>query len=265
MAIPVMRDEKIVAIIGIGNKPDNFTMSDVELVSTLADFAWDIVKHKQAEDQIKERHQKEKTLSQMIHTMQLDIARDLHDTIGQNISFLRMKLDYLDGKKTIRQAEIKTEIQNMTRAANETYDLMRGTLAILQSVNSADLYRLFTRYAEQIEERSTFKVDFSSQGEPKPLSAPRMRQIFYIFREILSNIEKHADASRLTMEMLWDLDHLNLIVIDNGKGFDVNQIQFGSHYGLKFMKERVELLNGSLAIHSTIGAGTKVVVQVPYE
>jgi signal transduction histidine kinase len=197
--------------------------------------------------------------------MQLDIARDLHDTIGQNISFLRMKLDHLAGRKTFRQAEMKTELQNMTRAANETHDLIRGTLAILQSVDSTDLYRLFIRYAEQIEERSTFKMEFSSRGEPKPLSAPRMRQLFYIFREILNNIEKHANANRMSMEMTWDPDILNLIIVDNGKGFDMDQIQFGGHFGLRFMKERADLLNGSLTVVSKIGSGTKVVVQVPYE
>jgi len=225
----------------------------------------DITERKQAEREIRERNEREKMLGQVIHTMQLDIARDLHDTIGQNISFLRMKLDHLAGKKTFRQADIKPELQNMTRAANETHDLIRGTLAILQSVNSTDLYRLFIRYAEQIEERSTFKLEFSSRGEPKPLSAPRMRQLFYIFRELLNNIEKHANASRMSMEMIWNPDCLNLIVVDNGKGFDMNQIQFGSHFGLKFMKERVELLNGSLAVDSTVGSGTRVVVQIPYE
>ena len=394
MAVPILRDGKVVAIVGTGNKPQDFTTGDVEFISTLADFAWDIVKQiqagdalreseekfrtlvnwtydweiwmdpqgaiiytspscqritgygpeefiadpglairivhpadrrlyedhlqllhnesagmeqteyrilardgserwiehicrplfaedhrylgrrvsnrditdrKQAEKEISERNQKEKLLTQTIHTMQLDIARDLHDTIGQNISFLRMKLDHLAGRKTIRQAEMKTEIQTMTRAANESYDLMRGTLAILQSVHSTDLYRLFTRYAEQIEERATFKVSSSSQGGPKPLSAPRMRQLFYVFREILNNIEKHANATQVTLEMIWEPDYLNLAVIDNGKGFEVDQVQFGSHYGLKFMRERVDLLNGSLAVHSAIGSGTKVIVKIPYE
>jgi signal transduction histidine kinase len=225
----------------------------------------DITERKRTEQDLRERNQKEQMLTQTIHTLQLDIARDLHDTIGQNISFLRMKLEHLAGKKIRKQSDMQVEIQNMARAANESYDLMRGTLAILQSTNSTDLYRLFTRYTEQIEERSTFRVDFSSRGEPKPISAPRLRQIFYIFREILNNIEKHANASLVTMEMIWDADHFRLIVSDNGNGFDVNQVQFGIHYGLKFMRERAELLNGSVSIRSEIGSGTHVTVLVPYE
>ncbi len=394
MAVPIMRDGKIVAILGMGNKPKNFVTNDVELVSTLADFAWDIVQHKQAADalseseekfrtlvewtydweiwldpvgniiynspsckritgynpeefhaapdlilqiihpadqpiyqdhqrllhdesagtekmefrmiardgterwiehmcrplfgannrylgrrvsnrditerkqsekDIRERNQKEKILTETIHTMQLDIARDLHDTIGQNISFLRMKLDYLAEKKIRKKTEMELELLSMARAANESYDLIRGTLAMLQSENSTDLFRLFTRYAEQIEERSSFKINFSSQGEPRFMSAKRMRQLFYIFREILNNIEKHANASQVSMEMIGDQDTLSLVVLDNGIGFDLDKIQYGSHYGLRFMKERAELLNGTLTIRSAAGSGTTITLQAPYE
>jgi signal transduction histidine kinase len=225
----------------------------------------DITERKQAEETIRERNQKEQLLSQTIHAMQLDVARDLHDTIGQNISFLRMKLDDLAEGRIREQTELRLEIQSMARAADESYDLMRGTLAVLQSENSADLVRLLTRYAEQLEERSSLRMEVTSQGEPRFMSAKRMRQLFYIFREILSNIEKHAEADQVRMEMCWNAAHLYFGVSDNGRGFEMSQVPSGSHYGLRFMKERVELLNGSLAIHSAPGSGTRVEIQMPYE
>jgi PAS domain S-box-containing protein len=394
MAVPIMRHEKIVAVLGVGNKPGNYTARDIEIVSTLADFSWDIVKHKQAdvelleneeklrtladwtydwelwldptgrivytspscervtgyvpaefaashellidivhpddresymkhhelihdesadvekveyriiarngeerwiehicrpvfgaderylgrrvsnrditerkhaEKEIEDRNRKEKILIQTIHTMQLDIARDLHDTIGQNIGFLRMKLDYLSGKKGIKKADMQNELETMTKAANESYDLIRGTLAVLQSGDSSDLSRIFFRYAEQIKERSAIQVDFSSHGRPRQISANRMRQLFYIFREALSNIEKHAGAKHVIIILGWDDGCLNLAVNDNGRGFDPLNIQYGNHYGLKFMRERTELLNGSLSIKSAAGSGTNLVIRVPYE
>jgi len=225
----------------------------------------DITQRKQAESELKERNKQERILTQTIHTMQLDIARDLHDTIGQNISYLRMKLEHLAGNKSIKKADMQSEMQVMTTAANESYDLIRGTLAILQSGESSDLFRVFSRYAEQIEERSSIKVEFSINGAPRSLSAKRMRQLFYIFREALTNIEKHAQASQVSIRIIWDEDRLSLAVSDDGGGFDPLNVQYGSHYGLKFMRERVELLNGSLDVQSTVGSGTKLVVQVPYE
>jgi PAS domain S-box-containing protein len=237
---------------------------DSEITQFIA-IKQDITARKQAEREIRERDQKEKILTQTIHTMQLDIARDLHDTIGQNISFLRMKLDYLAEKKTSKKTELQLELHSMARAANESYDLMRGTLAVLQSENSTDLFRLFTRYAEQIKERSSFEIDFSSQGEPRFMSAKRMRQLFYIFREILNNIEKHANASQVSLTMTWAREALSLVIFDNGIGFDMDKVQYGSHYGLKFMRERAELLNGSMIIRSEAGSGTKIILEVPYE
>jgi len=394
MAVPIIRDEKIVAVLGVGNKPDDYNTGDIELVSTLADFTWDIIKQKQtadaqrksderlrtlvdwtydwelwldpegeivhsspsskritgytpeefvtdpdllirivhpddrdfyanhhelihdeaagvekveyriierdgdehwvehicrpvfsedqrylgrrvsnrditqrrqAEKELEERNEKEKTLTQTIHTMQLDIARDLHDTIGQNIGFLRMKLDYLSGKNGIKKADMLSEMQIMARAANESYELIRGTLAVLQTNDSSNLFRIFSRYAEQIEERSSIQVEFSTDGDPRYLSSKRMRQLFYVFREALTNIEKHAQASQVFIKIGWNGDCLSLVVADNGAGFDPSNIQYGSHYGLRFMKERVELLNGLLDVHSSIGSGTKLIVQVPYE
>ena len=96
-------------------------------------------------------------------------------------------------------------------------------------------------------------------------SARRMRQLFYIFREALTNIERHAQASQVSINIGWDENCLSLAVSDNGMGFDPLNTQYGSHYGLKFMRERAELLNGSLNVQSTVGSGTKLVVQVPYE
>jgi PAS domain S-box-containing protein len=393
MAVPIMRAEKIVAVLGLGNKPKDFTARDVEIVSTIADFAWDIVEHKQAENAlqkseekfrtlvnwtfnwekwtdaqgnivymspsceritgynpeefvsdpnllirivhpddrqsyeehhrlthnelaevmnieyriiahdgsehwiehicrplfgqegqylghrvsnsditdrkqtekfIREQGQKERILTQTIHTMQIDIARDLHDTLGQNISYLRLKLDHLS-ESNQPPTDLQMELKNMSKAANESYDLIRGTLAVLQLENPNNLLHLFTQYADQIEERSNIIVVFITRGEPKLLSANQIRQLFYVFREALSNIEKYAHASQVTISMLWDDSVLLLGIIDNGRGVDLTGAQENGHYGIKFMQDRIALLNGSFSIDSAIDGGTKITVKVPYE
>jgi len=224
----------------------------------------DITEQRRAEAEIRGREQKERLLTQTIHTMQINIARDLHDTIGQNISFLRMKLDHLSGADIQSQADLQADIKNMSKVANESYDLVRGTLAVLQSENVTDLFRVFARYAKQVEERSQTRIDFASHGEPKLLSANQMRQLFYIFREALSNIEKHAKASQAFIKLIWNDKELTLIILDDGCGIEDAGILHDSHYGLKFMRERAELLNGSIAIDSAVGAGTNITISMPY-
>ena len=396
MAVPIIRDEKIVAVLGVGNKPTNFTESDVEVVSTLADFTWDIIKQKQvsdtqieseekfrtladwtydwelwldpegnivycspscqritdygpnefsanpallidivhpsdrnfyedhhqlihdksagvkrveyrivahsgeeywiehicrpvfgddehylgrrisnrditqrkkAERDLEEQNQKEKILTQTIHTMQLDIARDLHDTIGQNISFLRMKLDYLvDKKMPAGSDDLKTEFSQMSDVANESYDLVRGTLAILQSRGPDDLLQLFKRYASQVVERSALQIEFSEQGEAGSITTHQMRQLFYVFREALSNIEKHSGASHARVRMNWDADVVEMTIEDDGMGFDTSLTEVPSgHYGLKFMRERIEMMNGSFRLKAEPDTGTQIFISVPIQ
>jgi len=219
----------------------------------------------QVEKEVRAREQKERELLQTIYTMQLDIARDLHDTVGQNISFLRLKLDYLGSRKSIRKSDLQAEIQSMRKAAQESYDLMRGTLAVLQSGTSSDLFRVFSRYAEQIQERTELEIGFVTQGDAQPLSAKRMRQLFFVFREALNNIEKHANATRVSATIDWQLERLLFTIADDGKGFDTSSIEYSMHYGLKFMRDRVEMLSGTIDIQSVPGTGTKIMIKVPYE
>ena len=393
MVIPILRDGQIAATLGVGNKPQDFTESDVELVSTFADFAWDIIERKQAEDalreseqkfrtlvtwtydweqwvdpqgnivytspscerisgyrpedfitnpnllmevvhpedrhfygehkklvhdetagissveyrviardgsehwiehncrplfgegnrylgrrvsnrditerkraekEIEERNQKENMLTQAIHTMQIDIARDLHDTVGQNIGYLRMKLDHLSKTDLQAPLDLKAEVVNMLKVANESYDLVRGTLSVLQSGGLADPFPLFIQYANQIEERSPFRIKVSSQGEPRPLAPNQVRQLFFVFREALSNIEKHASASQVSVELIWDDVDLALVIADNGRGFRLDDTQVRNHYGLKFMRERIESLNGVFSVQSKRGNGTSISITLPY-
>lgn len=225
----------------------------------------DITDRKQAEQDIAERNRKEKMLTQTLHTMQLDIARDLHDTIGQNVGFLRMKLDHLTDQSPARSSiELQAEFQQMSQVANESYDLVRGTLAVLQSQGSGDLLELFKRYAGQVVERSAFEVQFQDRGEMGLITAHQTRQLFYIFREALSNIEKHADARQAWVEMEWGDHSLCLSIADNGRGFDpARLVANNGHYGLKFIRERTEMLNGTFELQTVPGNGTRLMIRVP--
>ena len=141
------------------------------------------------------------SLAQKINTVQLEIARDLHDTIGQNISYLRMKLEYL--AETRPCSDLSPEIMHMSSVANESYDLVRGTLAMLQPNRSAHLHELFAGHAQQIMDRTDLQISIDCRGEPRLISTRQMRQLFYIFREAVNNVEKHAHASRVSVETNW--------------------------------------------------------------
>ncbi|MCA9874911.1 MAG: PAS domain S-box protein, partial [Anaerolineales bacterium] len=226
----------------------------------------DVTQRKLNEQQIVEQLQKEAMLTQTIQNIQTDIARDLHDTLGQNISFLCLGLEDLSTTAVTGQTDPTILIQNMLTAANESYDLIRAMLHMLQSGYSADLLSLFTRYASQVAERSAIKIEVKSYGLAKSQLTPQqIRQLFFIFREALNNVEKHAHASQVSSEFHWQEQSLTLRITDNGQGFYQNPVQTSDHYGLKFMHERAEQIKGQLLVQSTLDEGTAITVIIPFE
>ena len=71
--------------------------------------------------------------------------------------------------------------------------------------------------------------------------------------------------SQVSGEFIWDEHALTFVISDNGHGFDLDTVQTTGHYGLKFMRERAELLKGSFSVQSAPGQGTTITVVVPYE
>jgi PAS domain S-box-containing protein len=225
----------------------------------------DITERKLAEQKIFEQNKKEKALQLMIQTIQKDIARDLHDTLGQNISYMRMNLSNLSEIQWNDPVKVKSQLQKMTNVANESYDLIRAMLGVLRSTDSYDPLELFNRYAHQVAERSNFQIILSNEGSPKNLSVNQIRQLFYIFREALSNIEKYAHAEHVTGEFTWREHELMVCLSDDGIGFDPHSVPAENHYGLKFMNERAELIKGSFTLKSAPRLGTTITVSIPYE
>jgi len=225
----------------------------------------DITKQRQGEIELAERNNIENMLTQTIHTLQLRMARDLHDTIGQNIAYLRMKLAYLSENSLPNPEALDPEIRAMLRVASESYELIRGTLDVLQSEGVFNPEPLFVQYASRIEDRASFKINIASQGEFRPLNPSQVRQIFFVFREALNNIEQHADARDVTVDLLWNPDRLTLRIVDDGKGFKLDDTRRGGHYGLKFMQERVESMQGSFTLHSMPGEGTSLTIEIPFQ
>jgi len=225
----------------------------------------DITLRKSAEDEIIERIQKENLLAQSLQNIQLEIARDLHDTIGQSIGYLRMRLDHLNETHLQTGLDIQTEISNMLNAANDAYDLVRGNLDLLQAGGMGNLQALFKEYAAQVEDRSSFSIEVRSQGNSRYLSPNQVRQLFFVFREALSNTEKHAKAKNVLLDINWEDDSVSISIADDGIGFLFEEIPLGAHYGLKFMKERIEKLDGTFSVRSEKHKGTNLEISVPFE
>ncbi len=192
------------------------------------------------------------------------IARDLHDNLVQSLVYLRFKLEQLNGEKALVEIEdVQRDLQHLREVADEAYVAVRSTIKDMKTSSSTDLMTAISEYTHSIQERITFRFNFECQGQPKPLPTEIAHQVLYIYKEIMSNIERHAGARLVGVKLDWKSDNLFLTVDDDGRGFEPDHNQTDEHLGLSIIRERAEEINGRLFIKSSPGAGTEVTLMLP--
>lgn len=192
------------------------------------------------------------------------IARDLHDSLGQSLGYLRLKLDqYTMDDISTDNGLLRQELLLMRDVANEAYELVRSMLAAARPSNSMALNTVLLAQAQSAGSRARFKVFFNNQGQPRPLPPIVQQQVLFICHEALNNIEKHAAANAVHIALKWEDNSLVLSLSDDGRGFCTDVPVGSDHFGLAIMQERASEINGRLSISSTPGSGTELLLQVP--
>ena len=188
------------------------------------------------------------------------VSRDLHDNLGQNLSYLCLMLDKLEMHSP---PEMKAELGEMRAVADESLALVRGFLTVLHPDTQPHLEKLLREQGQLTAKRANFTIDLQSEGQPRPVISQVQRQILYIYREVLRNIEQHAGAREVAVTLRWGESDLTLSIVDDGVGFDPQSVDTTLHFGLVIIRERVELLNGKLELVASPNAGTRLNIWLP--
>ena len=201
-----------------------------------------------------------------------EIARDLHDEIGQALTLLRADLS--DVKRTITgksTAEPGAKLESGLATADGLIQRVRAMSldlrpAMLDDLGLPDTVRWYVdRIAPRAGWTADVVVDEELEGLPKPIALAAFR----IMQESLTNVMRHAEATEVRVEAVKKDGSLQLCIRDNGKGFDVERVlkqaSQGLSVGLLSMQERLRVLGGEITIYSTPGTGTIVRMQIPLE
>ncbi|EHJ57360.1 hypothetical protein HMPREF9318_01336 [Streptococcus urinalis FB127-CNA-2] len=191
------------------------------------------------------------------------IARDLHDTVSQELfassmilSGLSMSLENLD------QKELQNQILTVEKMLQNTQNDLRILLLHLRptELDQRSLSEGLELILKELTDKSNICVTYqnNSQRIPKPIED----NLFRIAQEFISNTLKHADASQLEVYIQQTKNELQLKMIDNGKGFDMDKVQDLS-YGLKNIEDRVDDMAGTVDFLSQIGKGVVMTVRLP--
>lgn len=192
-----------------------------------------------------------------------NIYRDLHDVLAQNIGYLHLKLDQLAASSAGQGAFNPQDMAKMRDAAEESFEIIRGTLAALRSSTTPYLSSLINERSKMILKRKNFHYTFREDGQPRPLPPLVLHNTYFIVQEAINNVSKHAMAQNVDVSLVWGNRDLMVKIKDDGVGFDPDQLDTQVHFGLGIMRDRVALVRGKLNIQSAPGQGTEITLWVP--
>lgn len=190
------------------------------------------------------------------------IARELHDSVSQNLFGISLHLNTLDlmiERDSVKAREISKLLQGMVEEVQNEMRLMiyelrpaalteKGFFEALE--NLVNLFRV--RY--NLEIRSDIHGD-------EGLDSKKQLVLYRVLQESLNNTIKHAKATKVKVALKVEKGAGELAIQDNGKGFAIKDIDESEHFGLKGMKERVAEMKGQFTVESAVGMGTTVRVR----
>lgn len=222
-------------------------------------------------DQVKSGNEQLHALSHRLMTVQeeerLHLSRELHDESGQVISAMMVQLGMLD-----RDAEtpglIHQHVAELNTFAAEVLSNIHDMAVRLRpaSLDHLGLVTALDQYIDDYSQQHNIDVQFETvglTGRRHPIEIETA--LFRIVQESLTNVILHARASKVDVLLSQRKGKLHVMIEDNGIGFSHDGMIEQTHLGLFGMRERVEMLGGEMVIESTIGKGTSISVEVPYE
>jgi PAS domain S-box-containing protein len=229
----------------------------------------DITDAKQVEDQLRASREQLRELSRFLESVREDertrLAREMHDELGQTLTALKIDLSWLARRllqerqplleKTASMGELIDEaIQTVKRIATE---LRPG---VLDDLGLADAIEWQT---QELGKRTDITFRFNAYPEQVIVDRDRSTAIFRICQEALTNVVRHADATRVSVSLKKGSSRISLRIRDNGKGVEESQTLDPGALGLLGMRERARDWGGEVAITGAPGKGTLVVVSIP--
>jgi PAS domain S-box-containing protein len=231
-------------------------------------IAVDITERKLAEERLNESYQELEKLTTHLEVVREDeqkrIARELHDEMGGVLAALSMKVSLMAAHPPTEMTDLMTEVDNLAKLVTSGIQAMRRTVTELRPtlLDEVGLKFAIERYVHEFERNTEIECDLRLPEEELTLDGNQSTAIFRIIQESLTNVAKHAKASKVSIVLSeWDTV-LMLTVTDNGKGFDLNT-QKAKSFGLLGIRERAAMVGGKAQITSAAGKGTTVRVSMP--
>ncbi len=245
-----------------------------EQVVGFAKITRDITERKQAEKQLRDSREQLRALAAYLQSVREEertrIAREVHDELGQALTGLKMDLAWLEKKMSeLTSLSALRPLKGKISALPEIVDSIITTVRKIATelrpgvLDDLGLEAAIEWQIQDFQSRTGIRCAFTSNLKDVPLDRERATAVFRIFQETLTNIVRHAQATRVNIRLERRGDKLVLEVQDNGRGMNGRGLSGAKSLGLLGMRERALMLNGEVKIVGHRGRGTTVGLHIP--
>jgi PAS domain S-box-containing protein len=259
--------------------PDGITRIvrlQAELVDAREGLSWgivgtvqDITERKRTEEELLASREQLRELSAYLEAIREEerrrIALEIHDELGQLLTALKMDVALLK-MRVVADAEATRKIDDIRELVEKTIWMVRNVASHLRpAALNFGIVSALEWLAEDFSRRNGMPCQLVVRGGEPSLADAHATAVFRIVQESLTNVSRHAGASRVAVTLVSTDLALDLRVSDDGQGFDLDSAQGAYSYGLLGMSERARLIGGTLQVDSAPGAGTMVSINLPLD
>jgi signal transduction histidine kinase len=270
VSVPVRSNDEI------GLLASSFNAMAAELRDTVMSLENQVAESLKAEKSLREQQEQLRMLSARLAEVEeaerRKLGRELHDQAGQNLTALSLNLKLIRNQITAGALDPASASQ-LAERLNDASDLVRETTQRIRNVmedlqppalEEFGLAAALSWYATRFTARTGIDVEVFT-SDPSPRKSPQVEiALFRIAQEALTNVARHAQATRVEIQLDLNDDAARMVIHDNGLGFAANQPggENRAHWGVRIMAERAESIGGTCRVESVPNEGVKVLVEV---
>ncbi len=276
LSVPLRIKEKVNGVVQVvGQAKGCFAAKDLAVLEPLAATAASAIENAQLYTTLKQQQEQLRALSNILAETEdaerRQLARELHDQVGQNLSVLSLNLNIAKLQMPETAPEVVHScLENSMSLVREVARRARDVMVDLRApvLDDYGLAAALKWYSERFTAWSGVEVAVHSATDTLRLNAMMENTLFHIAREALANVAKHAQAAQVVITVEITEKNVRLMIVDDGIGFD-SAIPPRRHnddregWGLLSMSERAAALGGTCRCISHSGQGTQVIVEVP--
>lgn len=229
----------------------------------------DVSKQKQTEEELIKSYSQIRQLTEHLQIVREEerayLAREVHDVLGQQLTVLKMDMAWLKSGLKDKDASFHERLQGMDEMMDETIKTVRQISSDLRSgvLDNFGFAAAIEWQCMEFRKKTGIQINYQNGAEDVKIPQKISMGLFRIFQECLTNIARHAKATRVDVKLELAEGRLLLQISDNGIGFDARKVKDKKTLGLIGMQERSKIIHGDIRISSKPGKGTSIEINIP--